>query len=123
MATQSGGGLGVEAVGSVGGVPLSVSGTVGSVEVLAFGGKPFPVKVVAKTDGGTAAIDGVIGRVWAFKDVDLGVRVEVSDPVAFGHALGAGLPGGGPWRVEGRVRDTGARYEVDGLTLANGGST
>jgi hypothetical protein len=67
VATRSGGGLGVEAVGSVGGVPLSVSGTVGSVEALAFGGKPFPVDVAARTDGGTAVIDGVFGRVWAFR--------------------------------------------------------
>ena len=123
MAALSGGGLGVEAAGSVGGVPLSVAGTVGSVEVLAFGGEPFPVDVVVKTDGGTAAIDGAIARVWAFKDVDLGVRAEVSDPGALGRALGAGLPSSGPWRVEGRVRDKGVGYEVDPLAVTFGGNT
>ena len=123
LITQSGGGLGVEAAGSVGGVPLSVDGTVGSVEVLAFGGKPFPVDVVAKTDGGTAAIDGTIGHVWAFKGVDLGVRSEVTDPPALGRVLGARLPGGGPWRVEGRVRDVGSGYAVESLQVVLGGNT
>jgi uncharacterized protein involved in outer membrane biogenesis len=117
------GGLGVEAAGSLGGVPLSVAGTVGNVETLAFGGEPFPVDVVVKTDGGTAAIDGVIGRVWAFKNVDLGVRAEVSDPSALGRVLGVGLQGGGPWQVESRVRDTGAGYAVDPLAVAFAGNT
>jgi uncharacterized protein involved in outer membrane biogenesis len=117
------GGLDVDAVGSVGGVPLSVKGTVGTVEALAFGGNPVPVKVAVKTDGAAAAIDGVIAHPWSLSGADVGVRAEVTDPAALGRVLGARLPGSGSWRVEGEVRDTGNGYEVDGLTLATGDST
>jgi hypothetical protein len=121
--TQGEGGLGVEAAGSVGGVPLTVSGTVGSVEGLAFGGAPVPVKVAATTSGGRATVEGVVSRVWEMKGVDVGVRAEVADPVAMGRVLGVALPGGGPWVVEGRVKDVEGGYALDPMQVTVGGNT
>jgi len=115
--------LGVEAAGSVGGVALTVSGTVGSVEGLAFGGAPLPVKVAATTSGARATVEGVVSRLWELKGVDVGVRAEVADPVAMGRVLGVALPGGGPWVVEGRFKDVEGGYALDPMQVTVGGNT
>jgi len=57
------------------------------------------------------------------RGVDVGVRVEVVDPGALGRVLGVGLPRGGPWWVEGRVRDAGGGYAFDPMRVAVGGNT
>jgi hypothetical protein len=51
------------------------------------------------------------------------VGVEVEDPAALGRVLGVGLPGGGPWRVDGRVKDAEGGYAFDPLQVTLGGNT
>jgi hypothetical protein len=121
--TQSGGGLGVEAVGSLGCVPLTVAGVLGDLEKLAFGGKPLPASVLVGTDGGTAAIDGAIAHLWTLEGLDVTALAEVTDTAALGRVLGARLPGGGSWRLEGWVRDAGRGYAVEPLAVAFAGNT
>ena len=105
------------------GVPISLSGTMGGPDALVPGGKPFPVKVEVRTSGGRAMVEGVIGRAWEMRGVDVEVRAEVTDPAALGRALGVRLPGGGPWRVEGRIKDVEGGYAFDPMRVTGGGST
>jgi len=51
------------------------------------------------------------------------VGAEVADPGALGRALGVRLPGGGPWRVEGRIKDVEGGYAFDPMRVTGGGST
>ena len=93
-------------MGSVGGVPLSVSGTVGRVEVLAFGGKPFPVKVVVGTNGATVEVEGQMGGAGDVAEA-LG---EWDRACAFAGGVGSEV------RCDGQVAEFAADVQTHGRT-------
>lgn len=87
------------AKGELGGLPLDVSGTVGSFTELEIRGKPFPLKLQAAAGSNQAVVEGSIGRLADLAELDLKISLAGTDLAEAARLMGGSAPALGPYKA------------------------
>ena len=116
------GGLDVDAAVGLGRATVSVTGATGGLDTI-VGDRPFPLNLKLSTKGATASLEGAIQHVRNLAGVDLKASLEVSDPPALAALLDTSLPRLTPFRIEGRVHDSGQGWALDPVRVTAGRSS
>ncbi len=111
----SGGLLAVKMAADVDGKAITADGTLGSLDDLMSGSRPWPVKMVVTAPGLKAGVDGSIAQPMQAKGIALKVNVDAPDLSKVAALAGASAPAV-PLTLQADVKDPGPqRYALSNL--------
>ncbi len=113
----SGGLLAVKLAADVDGKAVTADGTLGSLDDLMSGSRPWPVKMTATLPGAKASIDGSIAQPMQAKGIALKLTVDAPDLSKVAALAGASVPAV-PLTLQADVKDPGPqRYALSNLAI------
>jgi uncharacterized protein involved in outer membrane biogenesis len=119
---QEGDGQSLDMDASFQGVPIALSGTLGSVQT-AMADADFPLDLSGSVAGNEVSAKGTVATPLSGPSPDLTIAASGDSLASFSPlAAGAEIPPLGPFSLEGRTRVSGRTYGLDGLKLTLGES-
>ena len=111
----SGGLLAVKMAADVDGKAITADGTLGSLDDLMSGSRPWPVKMTATLPGAKASVEGSIAQPMQAKGITLKLNVDAPDLAKVAELAGASAPAV-PLTLQADVKDTGPqRYALNNI--------
>lgn len=111
----SGGLLAVKLAADVDGKAVTADGTLGSLDDLMSGSRPWPMKLTLTAPGAKASVDGSIAQPMQAKGIALKVSVDAPDLEKVAALAGASAPAA-PLTLQAEVRDPGPkRYALSNI--------
>ena len=107
--------IAVTAEATVNQVPLSLRGTLGSLDAL-LGNRDYPLRLDASLPGAKLALDGRLAKPLTASGLTMRVSLEIDRLSDLNPLAGAALPEAGPIAFNGAISDTQSGYAVKPFT-------